>query len=123
MHDSYLHHGYRKLSENILFWSRLMAHVDHENDAYRRPVKSTARREGGQPEPAVINQAAEALREVEIEAVDPEPVESVKSVGVDLEAMNIDELRVVAKELDVPEREKITEADELIAAIRKRLGA
>jgi hypothetical protein len=35
--------------------------------------------------------------------------------------MNIDELRVEAKELDIPERATITEKDELIAAIRQRL--
>jgi hypothetical protein len=120
MRNSYLHHGYRKLSENILFWSRLMAHVSTQNDAYRRPATSTPRREVGEPKPAEINQAAEALREVEIEAVDPERVETE---GVDLDSMNIDELRLIAKDLDLPDRETITDTDELIAAIRQHVGA
>ena len=38
-----------------------------------------------------------------------------------LEHMSIDELRVVAKALDVPGRAQITEQDELIEAIRRCL--
>jgi hypothetical protein len=39
----------------------------------------------------------------------------------DLEALSIDDLRVLASELHVPERSKITEKSELIAEIRRRL--
>jgi hypothetical protein len=120
MSSSYFHRGYRKLSENILFWSRLMAHGDQGKHGSRLPAKSSPRGEGGGPEPAAIEEAAEALRKVEIEAVDPGPFQTV---GVDLDSMNIDQLRVVAKQLDVPDRETITESDELVAAIRQHLGA
>lgn len=67
-----------------------------------------------------LSTAAEALREVEVVAQEPAP--STTNVRVDaLESLNIDELRAVAKELDVPDREKIIEKDELVAAIRRIL--
>jgi hypothetical protein len=77
----------------------------------------------GSVDEGALDHAAAALREVELQAAQPEPaVPPVSSLDADdLEAMNIDELRVVAKELDVPDRATITEKDELIAAIRQRL--
>jgi hypothetical protein len=81
------------------------------------------RSSSGELDEAAIDDAAEALRAVEVEAVQPEPnVPDVSQLSAaDVEAMNIDELRVVAKELDVPDRATITERDELVAAIRQRL--
>jgi hypothetical protein len=72
---------------------------------------------------AALEDAAAALRKVEVEAAQPEPeISGDSSFDVyRLESMNIDKLRVVAKELDVPERATITDKDDLIAAIRQRL--
>jgi len=68
-----------------------------------------------------LEDAAEALRKVEVEAAQPE-IPDVSSLDPSqLDKMSIDELRAVAKELDVPDRGKIIEQDELIAAIRRRL--
>jgi hypothetical protein len=64
--------------------------------------------------------AAEAMRQADIEAAQEEfDISSLKAA--DLEGMSIDELRVVARQLDVPDRAQITEQDELIAAIKRRL--
>jgi hypothetical protein len=64
--------------------------------------------------------AAEAMRQADIEAAQEEfNIESLKSA--ELERMSIDDLRVIARQLNVPDRAQITEQDELIAAIRKRL--
>ncbi len=69
---------------------------------------------------AAMEDAAEALRQVEVEAVQDEP--DISSIDASqLDYMSIDELRVIAKQLDVPDRAQITEQDELIAAIRRRL--
>ena len=97
---------------------------------------------GNGPGDEVIDDAAEALRQTEIEAVKPGhdavtrgaanaasggagsgPVTTeVASLSPsELANMSIDELRGVAAVLDVPEREKIIEQDELIEAIRRRL--
>jgi hypothetical protein len=62
--------------------------------------------------------AAEAVREAEVEAVDPDVNGLTKEK---LLHMNIDELRKVAKALDIPGRESITEQDELVAAIQRCL--
>jgi Rho termination factor-like protein len=72
---------------------------------------------------AAMEDAAEAIRDVEIKAVCPDPdlPDLTTLDAAKLERMSIDELRVVAKELDVPDRSKITEQDELIAEIKKRL--
>jgi hypothetical protein len=67
-----------------------------------------------------MEDAAEALRQAEVEAVQPDP--DVNSLNAsELDQMSIDELRAVARVLDVPERSKITEQDELLEAIRRRL--
>jgi hypothetical protein len=65
-----------------------------------------------------MGDAAEALRQAEVEAVNPD-VSSL--TAAQLEQLSIDELRAVAKALDVPGRAQITEQDELIAAIRRCL--
>jgi hypothetical protein len=68
----------------------------------------------------VVEGAAEALRQADLEAAQEEfDLSSLKLA--DLERMTIDELRVVAKQLDVPDRASIIEQDELIAAIRRRM--
>jgi hypothetical protein len=75
---------------------------------------------GGLLDDAAAESAAGALREVEIEAAQEES--SVAKVDVSqLEQMTIDELRVLARELDIPDRGTIIEQDELIAEIRKLL--
>jgi hypothetical protein len=73
---------------------------------------------GSGPDDAAMEDAAEALRQAEVEAAAPD----VNSVNASqLEQMSIDELRAVAGALDVPDRSKIIEQDELIEAIRRRL--
>jgi hypothetical protein len=65
-----------------------------------------------------MEEAAEALREAEVEAVQP----NKPSPGSpQLESMSIDELRALAAKLDVPNRGAITDQDQLIAAIRARM--
>jgi hypothetical protein len=66
--------------------------------------------------------AAEAIRQAELEAVQTE-ANPLPPVSERLEDMSIDELRKLAAELDVPDRGKIIEQDELIAAIKRRLPA
>ncbi len=65
-----------------------------------------------------MGEAAQALREAEVESVRPS-----KEVPdhTRLEDMSIDELRALAAKLDVPNRGAITEQDQLIAEIRKRM--
>jgi len=65
-----------------------------------------------------MEEAAQALREVEVEAV--RPVKEVPDYGR-LDSMSIDELRSLADKLDVPNQEAIAQQDQLIAAIRRRL--
>ena len=73
---------------------------------------------GSGPDDDAMEVAAEALRQAEVEAVVPD----LSSLDASqLEHMSIDELRVVAKVLDVPGRAQITEQDELIEAIRRCL--
>ena len=65
-----------------------------------------------------MDEAAQALREAEVEAVRP------NNAGRDhaqLESMSIDELRALAAKLDVPNRSAIIERDRLTAAIRERM--
>ncbi|MCI0331683.1 MAG: hypothetical protein L0228_00480 [Planctomycetes bacterium] len=52
---------------------------------------------------AAMEDAAEALRQVEVEAVQDEPNVSTLDAS-QLDFMSIDELRAVAKQLDVPDR-------------------
>ena len=76
---------------------------------------------GAGVEEAAMDDAAEALRGVEVEAAQPEIPDVSSLEPSQLDSMNIDELRAVAKELHVPDRTTITDKDELLAAIRQRL--
>ncbi len=67
-----------------------------------------------------MEEAAQALREAEVEAVQPA---KAATDPTRLESMSIDELRALAAKLDVPNRGAITEQDQLIAAIRERMPA
>jgi len=73
---------------------------------------------GSGPDNEAMDGAAEALRQVEVESVQPDvsPADDKQ-----LENMSIDELRKLAAELDVPDRGTITQQDELLAAIRRRM--
>ena len=73
---------------------------------------------GSGPDDEAMEEAAESLREAEVEAAMPDVSNLTPS---QLEHMSIDELRAVANALDVPNRAQIIEQDELIAAIRRRL--
>jgi hypothetical protein len=73
---------------------------------------------GSGPDEDAMEEAAEALRQAEVEAVLPD-LDALEPSQ--LEHMSIDELRAVAKALDVPGRAQITEQDELIEAIRRCL--
>lgn len=75
---------------------------------------------------ASMADAAETVREVEVEAAEAdargdETIDVSKLNKERLQHMNIDELRAIAKQLDVPDRETITEQDELVAAIQRSL--
>ena len=84
---------------------------------------------------AAAEGAAAAMRDADIEAAKEEAEAQTEDVSdraredfdlstiraIDLDQMSIDELRVLARQLDVPDRSTITEQDELIAAIRRRL--
>ena len=97
-------------------------HYDRHVDSSAEQNELHAASAGGVDDEAMEG-AAEALREVEVEVEVAQPETSdVSSIDpAQLDSMNIDELRAVAKELDVPDRATITEADELIAAMRQRL--
>jgi hypothetical protein len=75
-----------------------------------------------------MEQAAEALRAAEVEAVQPgdtiaefPAVDTSKLTAASLEAMSIDEVRAIANTLDVPERSKITDKAVLIEEILRRI--
>lgn len=69
---------------------------------------------------AAAENAAGALREIEVEAVQSGP--DVRSLtSSDIQQMNIDELRVLAKQLDIPDRGTILERDELLTEILKHI--
>jgi hypothetical protein len=92
--------------------------VSHDRETYRHPADVFRSGEGTGPNEAAMDDAAEALRAAEIEAVGPD----VSTLTADtLAAMDIDELRAVAKALNVPDRETITDQDELLAAVRQCL--
>ena len=65
-----------------------------------------------------MEDAAQALREVEVDAVRPA---RPASKGHDLSSMSIDDLRTFAAKLSVPNRGTITQREELEAAILARL--
>jgi hypothetical protein len=65
-----------------------------------------------------MDEAAQALREAEVEAVRPTPTTSNHAR---LENMSVDELRACATALGVPNPTSIPDQDQLIAAIRQRM--
>jgi len=75
---------------------------------------------GGGPDDDAMDDAAEALRQAELEAVQTD-ADVARADLSHLDRMSIDDLRALAAALDVPDRATITEQDELIAAIRQRL--
>ncbi len=85
--------------------------MSHDTQAMENSV-------GSGPDDDAMEGAAQALRQAEVEAVVPD----LSSLNASqLQHMSIDELRVVAKALDVPGRAQIIEQDELIEAIRRCL--
>jgi hypothetical protein len=73
---------------------------------------------GGGPDDEAMKAAAQALRHAEVEAVQP----NLSGSGLpQLSNMSIDELRLLAARLDVPDRGTIIDREELIAAIRQRM--
>jgi hypothetical protein len=91
-------------------------HYDRHSESSESSIAEREIR--GNHEDAAIDDAAQALREAEVEAVQPTvPTSDWQK----LEQMSIDELRKLAADLDVPNRGQIVEQDELIAAIRQRL--
>lgn len=88
------------------------------NEFVPTPQQSEFQQESTFVDEAALTDAAEAIREVEADAIAPEVSTLSKEKLLD---MNIDELRAAAKQLDVPDREQITEQDELVAAIRRCL--
>jgi hypothetical protein len=74
------------------------------------------------PTEAAIEDAAAALREVEVEAVqDLGQSKLAAPSSRDLDNMSIDDLRKLAAKLDIPDRGQIVEKDKLVAAIRMRM--
>jgi hypothetical protein len=73
------------------------------------------------PTEEAIDDAAAALREVEVEAVQVDLAKTPASSSKDLDEMSIDDLRKLAAKLDVPDRGQLVEKDKLVAAIRQRL--
>jgi hypothetical protein len=68
-----------------------------------------------------MDEAAQALREAEVEAVRPAPPAPPSVDRQPLENMSIDELRALATKLNIPNLGAITEQEHLIAAIRERM--
>ncbi len=72
--------------------------------------------------PDEMQNAAEALRATEVEAVlEDTRLDAESRYSRPLEDLSIDELRVLADALDVPNRGAITDSIKLVAEIRRRL--
>jgi hypothetical protein len=96
-----------------------MPHYDRHADSSAEQNSFDDSLPGGIDEDAA-EVAAEAMRQADLDSAQEEfDVESLKAA--DLESMSIDQLRLVARQLDIPDRGKITQQDELIAEIKKRL--
>jgi hypothetical protein len=92
-----------------------VSHYDPNAGAYESTAQSDSVLDDDEN---AMDVAAQALREAEVEAVQPKrPAPDAEQ----LEQLSIDELRALAAKLDVPNRGAITERDRLIAAIRARL--
>jgi hypothetical protein len=98
----------------------MASHYDRDADATAQQNALDEPSAGGVDEEA-LEDAAQRLREVEVEAAQPDPTDLSSLDPAQLDFMNIDALRVLAKERDVPDRATITEKDDLVAAIRERL--
>ena len=92
-------------------YERLPNQIDFAGNSPKNPSAL-----GNAPDDSVIEDAARALRQAHVDAAIPDVCQLTSA---DLERMNIDELRLVAKALDVPDRAQITDQEELIAAIRR----
>ncbi len=90
-------------------------HYDRYAGASERTL---LQREPGTSGDDAMDDAAEAIRRAELEAVQA-GVRTDASTA--LERMSIDELRKLAADLDVPNRGTITERDRLVVVIRERL--
>jgi hypothetical protein len=106
--------------------SQLYARASFSSSDGKVHRNATFEEETSYVDEAAMADAAEAVREVEVDAAeaDAEGKETMESAQLNREKlvhMNIDELRIVAKQLDVPDRESITDQDELVAAIQKCL--
>jgi hypothetical protein len=74
------------------------------------------------PTGAAIEDAAAALREVEVEAGQDQPqLKFAAPSARDLDNMSIDDLRKLAAKLDIRDLGQIVEKDKLVAAIRLRM--
>jgi hypothetical protein len=89
----------------------------HTDDSVKTAGKEVTL--GNGPDEAAMEDAAEALRHAEVEAVQTDVPEPAGLTPSKLDEMNIDELRDVARQLDVPDRGTIIDRDELIGAIRQ----
>ncbi len=99
-----------------------MPHYDRHFDINQSPRLGNDSVLDDQEDP--MDEAAQALREAEVEAVRPNNSSAASPAQAEsprLEDMSIDELRALAAKLDVPNRGAITEQDQLIAAIRERM--
>ena len=75
------------------------------------------------PTENAIDDAAAALREVEVEAGQDQTNQSAIAApsSKDLDQMSIDDLRKLAAKLGIPDRGQIVEKDKLVAEIRQRM--
>jgi hypothetical protein len=96
-----------------------MPHYDRHSDA-SAPQNDFETVSSNALDDETVQNAAGALRETEVEAAQEEP-DASSIDAANLDQMNIDELRAIARQLDIPDRVSITEQDDLIAEIRKRL--
>ncbi len=88
------------------------------NEFEPTPLQNQLQEETTFVDEVAMADAAEAIREVEVDAMEPD----ISTLNKEkLQHLNIDELRAVAKQFDLPDREKITEQDELVAAIQRSL--
>ena len=112
MEASFLSRKSTRNGINMPYYDRHADASAEQNDFERSP-------QNGIDEDAA-EAAAEALRQADLESAREEfDISSLDAA--DLDSLTIDQLRVIARQLDVPDRGKITEQDELIAAIKRRL--
>jgi hypothetical protein len=93
-------------------------HYDRHADS-SAPQNDLSEPTGGLDD-AAIEGAADALRQADLESAQEESQASAADSSK-LDDMSMDELRALAQQLDVPDRGKIIDRDELVAAIRRRM--